>query len=83
MMSPEPFPNRRADAYCFESLASIHMDKEQGHLLWRLEDERPPRCRTPLLYYDRKVGHKHGSCGPLSLTSPLTRFPPNPQLTHK
>jgi len=36
MVSPQPFPNRRADAYCFVSLASIHMDEEQGHLLRRV-----------------------------------------------
>ena len=35
MVSPEPFPNWLADAYCFESLGSMHMDEEQGHLLRR------------------------------------------------
>ena len=36
LMVSELPPNRRADAYCFESLASIHMDEEQGHLLRRV-----------------------------------------------
>ena len=84
VVSPEPFPNRWADAYCFEPLASIHMDEEQGHLLccWvrtvgrRNTVTRPPRCRAPLLYYDRKVGHKHGSCPVHHLTS--RSLPPSP-----
>jgi len=33
---------------------------------------RPPRCRTPLLYYDRKVDYQHGSCPRLSPILPLS-----------
>ena len=55
-----------------ERRAGTYASPSQGSGVKMNTVTRPPRCRTPLLYYDRKVDYKHGSCPRLSLILPLS-----------